>query len=117
MSEAAFTHDVFLSHSAEDKAVVRAMAKRLQKDGLQVWRDKWEIPVAASRQSAAFSPEGQEPEDLGALPSHRYAEKIEEGLGRSRFEFQPSAFILQPFLGAPIKGSLAQFLYIKKRGL
>jgi hypothetical protein len=78
------------------------MAKRLQKDGLRVWRDKWETPVAASRQSAAFSPEGQEPEDLGALPSHRYAEKIEAGLRRSRFEFQPSAFILQPFLDEEI---------------
>ena len=117
MSDVAFTHDVFLSHSAEDKAVVRAMAKRLQKDGLRVWRDKWEIPVAASRQSAAFSPGDQEQEDGGALPRRRYAEKIEHGLGRSRFAFQPSEFSLQPFLDAPIKGSLAQFLCIKKRGV
>jgi hypothetical protein len=36
MSGAAFTHDVFLSHSSKDKAVVRAVAERLRKDGLEV---------------------------------------------------------------------------------
>jgi hypothetical protein len=29
MSEPTFTHDVFLSHSAKDKAAVRAAAERL----------------------------------------------------------------------------------------
>ena len=38
-----FTHDVFLSHSAKDKAVVRAVAERLRKDGLRGWLDVWEI--------------------------------------------------------------------------
>src|SRR5450759_1595415 len=82
MSDAAFTHDVFLSHSAKDKAVVRTVAERLRGAGLRLWFDEWEIPVAASRQSAAFSSGGQPPEeeDGGALPSRRYAEKIEEGL-------------------------------------
>jgi hypothetical protein len=37
MSDAAFTHDVFLSHSTKDKAVVRELAKRLRTDGLEVW--------------------------------------------------------------------------------
>jgi hypothetical protein len=60
----AFQYDVFLSHSAKDKAVVRPLAKRLRKD---------------------------------------------------RPGLQPSAFILQPFLNAPIKGSLAQFLCINWR--
>ena len=31
-----FTHDVFLSHSAQDKAVVRLLAVRLRGDGLRV---------------------------------------------------------------------------------
>ena len=31
-----FTYDVFLSHSAKDKATVRKLAKRLKKDGLRV---------------------------------------------------------------------------------
>jgi small GTP-binding protein len=38
-----FTYDVFLSHNSRDKAVVRALAKRLKNDGLKVWLDEWEI--------------------------------------------------------------------------
>ena len=47
-----FQFDVFLSHSAKDKAGVRAVAERLRKDELKVWFDEWELLVAASRQSA-----------------------------------------------------------------
>ena len=36
-----FPYDVFLSHSANDKAVVRPPAERLRKDGLKVWFDEW----------------------------------------------------------------------------
>ena len=36
-----FQYDVFLSHSAKDKAVVRAVAERLRKDGLKVWFNEW----------------------------------------------------------------------------
>ena len=38
-----FIHDVFLSHSSKDKAVVRAVAERLRAGGLRVWLDVWEI--------------------------------------------------------------------------
>ena len=82
MSAEAFTHDVFLSHSAADKAVVRPLAERLRQDGLKVWFDEWVLKPGDS------------------IPA-----KIEEGLEHSQFTFQPSAFILQPFLDAPIKGS------------
>jgi len=55
-----FTHDVFLSHSSKDKAVVRPLAERLRKDGLKVWFDEWEIkpgdqtskPGSSRRESA-----------------------------------------------------------------
>src|SRR5487761_2482542 len=36
MSAEAFTHDVFLNHSAKDKAAVRPLAERLRQDGLKV---------------------------------------------------------------------------------
>ena len=36
MSEPTFPYDVFLSHSAKDKAVVRPLAERLRQDGLKV---------------------------------------------------------------------------------
>ncbi len=33
-------YDVFLSHSAQDKAVVRPLAERLRQDGLKLWLDE-----------------------------------------------------------------------------
>ncbi len=56
-----FTHDVFLSHSSKNKAVVRAVAERLRADGLKVWFDEWVLKAGDS------------------IPA-----KIEEGLERSR---------------------------------
>ena len=61
MSTEPFPYDVFLSHSAKDKPVVRDVAERLKKDGLRVWFDEWEI-----------------------RPGDSIPAKIEEGLERSR---------------------------------
>lgn len=38
-----FAFDVFLSHSAHDKLVVRALAERLRTAGLRVWFDEWAV--------------------------------------------------------------------------
>ena len=38
-----FAYDVFLSHSAKDKDVVRALAERLKADNIRVWFDEWVI--------------------------------------------------------------------------
>jgi hypothetical protein len=62
-----FIHDVFLSHSAKDKAVVRPLAERLRKDGVKVWFDEWMLKPGDSIES----------------PQSKTA-KIEEGLERSR---------------------------------
>ena len=56
-----FQYDVFLSHSAKDKAVARGVAERLQADGLRVWLDEWVLKPGDS------------------IPA-----KIEEGLEHSR---------------------------------
>jgi hypothetical protein len=56
-----FKYDVFLSHTAKDKEVVRSVAGRLRADGLRVWFDDWEI-----------------------RPADDIQEKIEEGLEHSR---------------------------------
>jgi hypothetical protein len=37
----AFQYDVFLSHSAKDKPVVRPLAEQLRNDGLKAWFDEW----------------------------------------------------------------------------
>jgi small GTP-binding protein len=111
-----FKYDVFLSHSAQDKAVVRPIAERLRADGLRVWFDEWEIRAGDS------------------IPA-----KIEEGLEQSRvlvlcmsaqafgsdwarlesytFRFRDPLnkerrFIPLRLDAAPLKGSLAQFSYI-----
>src|ERR1035438_291928 len=111
-----FQFEVFLSHSAKDKAVVRPLAERLRKDGLKVWFDEWVLKPGDS------------------IPA-----KIEEGLEHSRvlvlcmsgnafgsdwsrlesytFRFRDPLnnerrFIPLRLDDAPIRGSLAQFLYI-----
>jgi len=54
----AFSYDVFLGHSAKDKAAVRPLAERLQRDGLGVWFDEWvlkpgdSIPAKIEKQPA-----------------------------------------------------------------
>ena len=122
------TYDVFLSHSSKDKAVVRAVAERLRADSLRVWFDEWEIKA-----------------DDSLSPGERArvrAERIEEGLEHSRVlvlcmsanafgsewaQLEAGAFRFRDPLNkdrrfiplrlddAPIKGSLAQFLYINWR--
>lgn len=111
-----FRYDVFLSHSTKDKAVGRPLAERLRKDGVKVWFDEWLL------------------KPVDSIPA-----KIEEGLERSRvlvlcmsanafgsdwaqlesgtFRFRDPLNKERRFLplrldDAPIKGSLAQFLYI-----
>ncbi|NOT08024.1 MAG: TIR domain-containing protein [Gemmatimonadales bacterium] len=105
--------DVFLSHSAKDKAVVRPLAERLRKDGVKVWFDEWVLK-----------------------PGDNVPAKIEEGLERSRvlvlcmsanafgsdwaqlefgtFRFRDPLNKRRRFLplrldDVPIKGSVAQF--------
>ena len=47
MSDPVFTYDVFLSHSAEDKAMVRPLAERLRQDGVKVWFDGTVLKAAS----------------------------------------------------------------------
>jgi hypothetical protein len=75
-----FQYDVLLSHSLNDKVVVRPRAERLQKDELKVWFNEWEIP------------------------------KTEDTRRSTASQLHSSSFILHPFLDATIRGSLAQFL-------
>lgn len=40
-----FPYDVFLSHSAKDKAVARPLAQRLRADGVKVWFAEWVLKL------------------------------------------------------------------------
>ncbi len=54
MNAETFTHDVFLSHSAKDKAVVRSLAERLRQDRLQLPSCKLRITNYVFRNSGTF---------------------------------------------------------------
>ena len=86
-----FQYDVFLSHSAKDKAVVRPLAERLRKDGLKVWFDEWVLKAGdqnsrlgsrrrESAQSSTFPGESVS----GLTSAATREQKIEEGLEQSR---------------------------------
>jgi hypothetical protein len=40
---AAFLHDVFISHSSKDAPAARQLAEMLKSDGLRIWFDEWVI--------------------------------------------------------------------------
>ena len=111
-----FPFDVFLSHSSKDKAVVRAVAERLQKDGLEVWFDEWELKPGDS--IPAKIEEGLEHSRVLVLCMSANAfgsdwAQLEAGTFRFRDPLNKERrFIPLRLDDAPIKGSLAQFLYI-----
>ena len=111
-----FPYHVFLSHSAKDKAVVRELAQRLRGDGLRVWFDEWEIRPGDS--IPAKVEEGLQHSRVLVLcmSAHAFGSdwaKLEAGTFRFRDPLNHQCrFIPLRLDDAPIKGSLAQFLYI-----
>ena len=111
-----FKYDVFLSHSSKDKAVVRPLAERLRGDGLRVWFDEWAVRPGDS--IPAKIEEGLEysrvlvfcmsvhafGSDWATLESQTF--RFRDPLNRER------RFIPLQLDETPIKGSLAQLLYI-----
>ncbi|MBL9182526.1 MAG: TIR domain-containing protein [Verrucomicrobiaceae bacterium] len=111
-----FRFDVFLSHSSKDKPVVRDIAERLKKDGVKVWFDEWEIKPGDS--IPAKIEEGLERSRVLVLCMSANAfgsdwAQLESGTFRFRDPLNKERRFLPLCLDdAPIKGSLAQFLYI-----
>ncbi len=116
MSET-FLYDLFLSHSSKDKAVVRPLAERLRTDGLKVWFNEWELKPGDS--IPAKIEEGLELSCVLVLCMSANAfgsdwAQLESGTFRFRDPLNKERrFIPLRLDEAPIKGSLAQFLYIK----
>jgi tetratricopeptide (TPR) repeat protein len=111
-----FSYDVFLSHSSKDKAVVRAVAERLRKDGLKVWFDEWEIKPGDS--IPAKLEEGLEHSRVLVLCMSANAfgsdwAQLEAGTFRFRDPLnRERRFIPLRLDDCHVKGSLAQFLHI-----
>ena len=114
-----FPYDVFLSHSAKDMPVVLPLAERLRADGLKVWFDEWEIKPGDS--IPAKIEEGLEHSRVLVLcmSAHAFGSdwaQLEAGTFRFRDPLNRERRFLPLRLDdAPIKGSLAQFLYINWR--
>ncbi len=111
-----FSFDVFLSHSSRDKDVIRELAERLKRDGLRVWFDQWEIKPGDSIPSKIE--EGLEHSRVLVLCMSANAfgsdwSQLEAGTFRFRDPLNKDRrFVPLRLDDAPIKGSLAQFLYI-----
>ena len=111
-----FQYDAFLSHSAKDKTVVRPLAERLRKDGLKVWFDEWVLKPGDSIPAKIEA--GLEHSRVLVLCMSANAfgsdwAQLEGGTFRFRDPLNHERrFIPLRLDDAPIKGSLAQFLYI-----
>src|SRR5919107_1086517 len=111
-----FRYDVFLSHSSKDKTIVRPLAERLRADGLRVWFDEWELKPGDS--IPAKIEEGLEHSRVLVLCMSTNAfgsdwPQLEATTLRFRDPLTPDRrFIPLRLDNAPIRGSLAQFLYI-----
>src|SRR6185295_4412628 len=114
-----FKYDVFLSHSAKDKAVVRPIAERLRADGLRVWLEDWEIKPRTPKALRAKKIEaGLEHSRVLVLCISANAfgsdwAQLEAGTFRFRDPLNKERRFLPLRLDeVPTKGSLAQFLHI-----
>jgi len=111
-----FKYDAFLSYSSKDREVVRAVAVRLREDGLRVWFDEWKINPGDS--IPAKIEDGLEHSRVLVLCMSANAfgsdwAQLEGGTFRFRDPLNKERrFIPLRLDDAPIKGSLAQFLYI-----
>ena len=86
-AERDFQYDVFHSHSAKDKAVVRSLAERLRADGLKVWFDEWvlkptgqTLKPGSSRRGSAQTSEQPKRRMSGLTSAATREEMIEEWL-------------------------------------
>ena len=111
-----FAYDVFLTYSAKDKAVVRAVAEQLKKDKVKVWFDEWVLKPGDS--IPAKIEEGLERSRVLVLCMSANAfgsdwTQLESGTFRFRDPLNKERRLVPLRLDdAPIKGSLAQFVYI-----
>ena len=109
--KAEFEYDVFLSHSAKDKAVVRQIAEQLRKDGLKV-----PLNFGFRISDFGFAQPGMSANAFGS----DWAQLEAGTCGRGNLPFrdplnQERRLIPLRLDNAPIKGSLAQFSYINWR--
>ena len=111
-----FLFDVFISHSFKDKAVVRPLAERLRADGLRVWFDEWEISPGDSISWRIEDGLEHSRVLVFCMSKHAFGSdwsQLEAGTFRFRDPLnEERLFIPLRLDDAPIRSSLAKFLYI-----
>lgn len=112
-------YDLFLSHSSKDKEIVRPIAERLRADGLRVWFDEWVLKPGDSLPKKLDDGLDQSRVLVLCTSAHAFGSdwsQLEAGTFRFRDPLNKERrFILLRLDNAPIKGSLAQFLYVDWR--
>jgi hypothetical protein len=111
-----YGYDIFLSHSAKNKGAVRSLAERLRKDGLKVWFDEWVLKPSDSIPAKIEAGLAHSRVLVLCMSANAFGSdwaQLETGTFRFRDPLnQGRHFIPLRLDDAPIKGSLAQFLYI-----
>ena len=111
MDEPVFTYDVFLSHSAKDKAVVRPLAERLRADGL-----KGPFNFGFRLSEFGFAKPCMSAEAFGSDRAQLEAGTFVRGNLPFRDPMNRERWFIPLRLGdAPSRASLAQFLHIHWR--
>lgn len=111
-----FPYDVFLSYNSKDIAISRAIAERLQGDGLRVWFDEWEFKPGDNIQATLERGLEQSRVLVLCMSANAFGSdwmQLEARTFRFRDPLDKERrFIPLRLDEAPIKGSLAQFLYV-----
>ena len=111
-----FQFDVFLSHNLADKPRVRRLAERLRSSGVRVWFDEWEIKPGDSIPAKIEAGLEHSRVLVLCMSANAFGSDWVQ-LESSTFRFRDPLNKERRFLplrldNAPIKGSLAQLLYI-----
>ena len=114
-----FLFNVFLSHSVKDKAIARQIAELLRSDGFRVWFEEWVIgPDATKSTRKQMIDEGLQGSRVlvFCMSANAFASEWPE-LESQTFRFRDPLnkdrhFIPLRLDEAPIKASLAYFVYI-----
>jgi len=111
-----FQYDVFLSHSSKDKPIVRPLAERLRGNGLRVWFDEWEMRAGDHILSRIEHGLERSRVLVLCMSAHAFGSdwaQLESGTFRFRDPLNKDRrFVPLRLDESPIKGALAQFLYI-----
>ncbi len=108
-------HDVFLSHNSADKPIVEELARRLVKEGIQPWLDRWNLipgepwqeAIEKALQSCATCAIFIGPSGTGPWQNEEMRAAVDRRVGEKGFRVMP---VLLPGAERPERSWLPDFL-------